>query len=123
MSNKLYIGSFICLLLSMSPEESFSWSDLESGKQMDAKNRIHSMTGYSQEGRVKINVEMVLCGRNLFNTLRVACSSIRRKRFADAFSEERMGKKIFGVTLRNEQGSQINVVLSLVHSNPLLSFC
>uniref|UniRef100_A0A0K2UA78 Uncharacterized protein n=1 Tax=Lepeophtheirus salmonis TaxID=72036 RepID=A0A0K2UA78_LEPSM len=91
MSNKLYIACFICLLLSMTQGESFSGSDIEGCKQMDPMERIHNMTEYFEEERVKRDGKMVLCGHNLFDALRVACSAIRGNKSADVFSEEIMG--------------------------------
>ncbi|CAB4062705.1 unnamed protein product [Lepeophtheirus salmonis] len=72
--------------------ESFPWSDYESVQQMDPMERIHSLTGYSEEGRDKRGGKMVLCGHNLFNALRVACSSIRGKRSADGFFRRNDGR-------------------------------
>ncbi|CAB4057302.1 unnamed protein product [Lepeophtheirus salmonis] len=76
MSNKHYMAFFIYLVLSMTLGESFPWSDYESGKQIDQMERIHSFEAKSEEVTVKRSGKMVLCRHNLFNALRVACSSI-----------------------------------------------
>ncbi|CAF2744425.1 unnamed protein product [Lepeophtheirus salmonis] len=122
MSNKHYIASFICLLLSMTLGESFPWSDYESGKQMDPMVRIHSFTGYSEEGRVKRDEKMVLCGHNLFNALRVACSSIRGKRSAYGFSEEIMGINDLRSNMRKRVGITDQCCAQPCSFTPFLAF-
>ncbi|CAB4057027.1 unnamed protein product [Lepeophtheirus salmonis] len=81
MSNKLYIASFICLLLSMTLRESFSWSEYERGKQMDQMDRFHGLKGYSEEGRIK-----------------------RGKRSADGFPEEMRGMNDLRSNMRKRAG-------------------
>uniref|UniRef100_A0A0K2UT82 Bombyxin B3 [Bombyx mori] n=2 Tax=Lepeophtheirus salmonis TaxID=72036 RepID=A0A0K2UT82_LEPSM len=123
MPNKIFIAFLICLLLSMTLQESFSWSDYERGKQMDRMDIIHGMTEYSEEGRVKRDGKMVLCGHNLFNALRVACSSIRGKRSADGFSEEMMGMKDLRRNIRKRAGLTDQCCAQPCSFTTLLSFC
>ncbi|CAF2745859.1 unnamed protein product [Lepeophtheirus salmonis] len=103
--------------------ESFPWSDYESGKQMNPMERIHSFTGYSEEGRDKRGGKMVLCGHNLFNALRVACSSIRRKRSADGFSEEIMAMNDLRSNMRKRAGLTDQCCAQPCSFTTLLSFC
>ncbi|CAB4062023.1 unnamed protein product [Lepeophtheirus salmonis] len=123
MSNKLYFASFICLLLFMTLGESLPWTDYKSGKQIDQMKRIHSFTGYSEEGRVKRGGKMVLCGHNLFNALRVACSSIRGKRSADGFSEGIMGINDLRSNMRKRAGLTDQCCAQPCSFTTLLSFC
>ncbi|CAB4060268.1 unnamed protein product [Lepeophtheirus salmonis] len=64
--------SFICLLLSMTMGE---YSTLESDKHMDPMERLETPSKLEDE-RMNRESEMILCGHNLFNAWRIACSSI-----------------------------------------------
>ncbi|CAF2748256.1 unnamed protein product [Lepeophtheirus salmonis] len=99
------------------------WSDYESGQQMDPMERVHSLTGYSEEGRDKRGGKMVLCGHNLFNALRVACSSIRGKRSADGFSDEIMGMNDLRSNMRKRAGLTDQCCTQPCSFTTLLSFC
>ncbi|CAF2744375.1 unnamed protein product [Lepeophtheirus salmonis] len=68
---------------------------------MNPMERIHRLTGYSEEGKDKRGWKMVLYGHNLFNALRVACSSIRGRRSADGFSEGIIGEMMVFQSLDN----------------------
>ncbi|CAF2745143.1 unnamed protein product [Lepeophtheirus salmonis] len=94
----------------------------ESGKQMDQMERIHSFKGYSEEGRVKRGGKMVLCGHNLFNARRVACSSIRGKRSVDGFSEETMGMNDLCSNMRKRAGLTDQCCAQPCSFTTLLSF-
>uniref|UniRef100_A0A0K2UBL5 Uncharacterized protein n=1 Tax=Lepeophtheirus salmonis TaxID=72036 RepID=A0A0K2UBL5_LEPSM len=117
MSKKLYFAFFIGLLLSMTMDE---YSPLESEKQMGPMERLETPSKLA-DGRIKRGNKMVLCGHNLFNALRVACSSICSKRSLDGFSEEMMmAMNGFRSTMKKIAG--LNVVLSLALSRPFLAF-
>ncbi|CAB4069711.1 unnamed protein product [Lepeophtheirus salmonis] len=103
--------------------ESFPWSDYESGIQMDPVERIPSLTGYSEVGRDKRGGKMVLCGHNLFNALRVACSSIRGKRSVDGVSEEMMGMNYLRSNMRKRAGLTDQCCTQPCSFTTLLSFC
>ncbi|CAB4069962.1 IGF2R [Lepeophtheirus salmonis] len=103
--------------------ESFPWSDYDTGKQMDQMERIHSFTRYSEEGRVKRGGKMVLCGHNLFNALRVACSSIRGNRSADGFSEKMMRMNNLRSNMRKGAGLTDQCCAPPCSFKTLLSFC
>ncbi|CAF2743068.1 unnamed protein product [Lepeophtheirus salmonis] len=103
--------------------ESFPYSDYGSGKQMNQMEIFDSFMEYSEEGRDKRGGKMVLCGHNLFNALRVACSSIRRKRSADGFSEEIMGMNNLRSNIRKRAGLTDQCCAQPCSFTTLLSFC
>ncbi|CAB4069709.1 unnamed protein product [Lepeophtheirus salmonis] len=67
--------------------------------------------------------KMVLCGHNLFNALRVACSSIRGKRSVDGFSEEMMGMSNLRSNMKKRAGLTDQCCAQPCSFTTLLSFC
>ncbi|XP_040565568.1 uncharacterized protein [Lepeophtheirus salmonis] len=80
MSKSCYILSFIFILLSTNLGV-FSLSEFEENEEEDQTNNLTE----NKDDKVTEESAMVLCGHNLYSALRVACSSIRSKRSAEAF--------------------------------------
>uniref|UniRef100_A0A0K2UNB9 Insulin-like domain-containing protein n=1 Tax=Lepeophtheirus salmonis TaxID=72036 RepID=A0A0K2UNB9_LEPSM len=120
MSKKLYFTFFICLLLSMTMGE---YSTLESDKYMDPMERLETPSKLEEE-RMNRESEMILCGHNLFNAWRIACSSIGSKKSLDGFSEEMMmAMNGFRSTMKKLAGLMDQCCSQPCSFPTLLSFC